>query len=134
MKVPTLISTAALISFLVIGGITAEKLSDISAPDSTTAASMSSKQEMKGDGAATLPIFTKKELARYNGAGGNAAYVGVDGIVYDVTPVRAWRKGKHKGRHVAGIELGDAIKKKSPHGLKVLKKLKVVGTLSPAAK
>ena len=34
--------------------------------------------------------FNQTELAKYNGQGGQPAYVAVDGVVYDVTGVAAW--------------------------------------------
>ena len=88
--------------------------------------------KQKSDSAAQLSL-TLEELAKYNGTNGKPAYIAVDGIIYDVSPIKAWKKGKHKGRHKAGAELGYDIKKKSPHGIKVLKKLKVVGKVVPAS-
>lgn len=66
--------------------------------------------------------FTKKELAFYDGK----AYVAIDGVVYDVTDVDAWKGGKHKFGIVAGKDVSDKIDR-SPHGRKVLNKLPVVG-------
>ena len=45
----------------------------------------------------TTRIFTAEELAKYNGQDGNPAYVAIDGTVYDVSNVPAWRNGKHHG-------------------------------------
>ncbi|MBN1576275.1 MAG: hypothetical protein JW913_06985 [Chitinispirillaceae bacterium] len=123
----------ALIVFAAVLCFAAEKQPDAPAPDSITSASMSATKKAESGGAAPLRSLTIEELAGYNGADGKAAYVAIDGVIYDVSPIKAWRKGKHKGRHIAGTELGDAIRKKSPHGLKVLKNLKVVGKLVPAA-
>jgi predicted heme/steroid binding protein len=75
-----------------------------------------------------LREFTLEELAQYNGKDGNPAYVAVNGKVYDVTDVPAWRGGSHQGEVVAGID-ATAFISQSPHGASVLNGLKVVGTL-----
>ena len=72
--------------------------------------------------------FTVEELAQYNGKDGNKAYIAVDGVVYDVTDHPAWKDGGHNGIE-AGQDLTDEIKNHSPHGVKVLEGLTVVGTL-----
>ena len=71
--------------------------------------------------------FTLEELAAYNGKDGNSAYVAVDGIVYDVTDVSAWKNGVHNG-NMAGQDVSEAIRK-APHGMSTLEGLTVVGTL-----
>jgi predicted heme/steroid binding protein len=75
-----------------------------------------------------LREFTLEELAQYNGKDGNPAYVAVNGKVYDVTDVPAWRGGSHQGSVTAGIDATEFISK-SPHGTSVLNGLKIVGTL-----
>lgn len=42
-------------------------------------------------------LFTKEELAKFNGKNGNPAYVGVNGIIYDVTNNAAWGAATHFG-------------------------------------
>lgn len=42
-------------------------------------------------------IFTIEELANFDGKNGRAAYVAVNGIVYDVTNNRAWAAATHFG-------------------------------------
>lgn len=87
-----------------------------SAADSATAAA---------SGALEL---TLEELKQYNGKNGNPAYVAVDGIIYDVTNVPAWKNGEHNG-YSAGNDLTDIIKNKSPHGVKNLEGLPIVGKI-----
>ena len=88
-----------------------------SIPDLSTAASMVAEMTMTAD-----------ELAKYNGKDGQPAYVAIEGIVYDVTDVSAWKGGEHQGI-VAGQDITSDIETLSPHGLKVLTDLPVVGTL-----
>ena len=73
-------------------------------------------------------VFTEEELERYDGQNGNPAYVAIDGVVYDVTDVSAWKGGVHHGNR-AGQNVSEFIGK-SPHGRKVLEKLKQVGKLA----
>lgn len=72
--------------------------------------------------------FTLEGLAKFDGQNGNKAYVAVNGTVYDVTGVDAWKGGKHHG-NLAGQDLTEAIKH-APHGDKVLANLPVVGKLA----
>ncbi|NLF27234.1 MAG: hypothetical protein GX592_04990 [Clostridiales bacterium] len=71
--------------------------------------------------------LTIEELAAYNGKDGQPAYVAVNGVIYDVTDVAAWKNGAHNG-NVAGKDLTGAIKG-APHGESVLKDLPIVGKL-----
>jgi predicted heme/steroid binding protein len=71
--------------------------------------------------------LTVAELAAYNGLNGKPAYVAINGVIYDVTNVPAWKTGTHKG-YEAGTDLSDMIGK-APHGDSVLKSLPVVGKL-----
>jgi predicted heme/steroid binding protein len=71
--------------------------------------------------------FTIEELKQYNGKNGEKAYIAVDGRVYDVTDVKAWSGGRHKGNQ-AGQDVTNMIKF-SPHGNSVLKKLTQIGIL-----
>ncbi len=73
--------------------------------------------------------FTTAELAEYNGADGKPAYVAIDGVVYDLTNVPAWKGGKHHG-NVAGQDHSETILH-APHKKSVLAKLPVVGKLVP---
>lgn len=73
--------------------------------------------------------FTLEELAEYNGKNGASAYVAVNGVVYDVTGIDAWKDGEHKSGVVAGTDATEAIMQ-SPHGEQVLAELPVVGKLA----
>ena len=75
-----------------------------------------------------MATFTLEELSQYNGKNGAKAYVAVDGVVYDVTDVPAWKNGEHKNGLTAGKDLSKEILS-SPHGKKVLENLPVVGKL-----
>ena len=68
--------------------------------------------------------FTVDELAKYNGENGNAAYVAVDGDVYDLTTV--FKKGKHFS-HYAGQELTSSFY--SYHAKKEISKYPIVGKM-----
>lgn len=74
--------------------------------------------------------FTLEELATFDGKNGQPAYVAVDGIVYDVTNVPEWAGGEHMGGITAGQDLTEEIKDISPHGLRVLEDLPIVGRLA----
>ena len=90
----------------------------------------SSTEETATDSSATeMRTFTLEELSKYNGKNGQPAYVAVDGVVYDVTNVEAWKNGEHKMGLTAGNELTEEITNQSPHGKKVLEGLPIVGKL-----
>ncbi|MDR2976445.1 MAG: cytochrome B5 [Streptococcaceae bacterium] len=63
--------------------------------------------------------YTLDELSAYDGKENRAAYLAIDGIVYDVTNFPAWAGGSHH-KQLAGRDLTDAIKTISPHGTAVL--------------
>ncbi|WP_338350713.1 cytochrome b5 domain-containing protein [Enterococcus faecalis] len=70
-------------------------------------------------------IFTKEELKQYDGKNNQKKYVAIDGIVYDLTSMKAWKGENHHGNH-AGQDLSAMIIQ-APHKTKVLEKLEVVG-------
>lgn len=72
--------------------------------------------------------LTLEQLKKYNGKNGNAAYVAVDGTIYDVTNAKNWSNGEHKGGITAGKDLSKEITG-APHGKSVLANLPVVGKL-----
>ncbi len=72
--------------------------------------------------------LTLEQLAAYDGTNGKPAYIAVDGVIYDVTNNTYWKNGKHNG-YTAGKDLTTEIKEKSPHGVKNLEKVPVVGLI-----
>ena len=90
-------------------------------------ATTSSEVVSVSSSAEEMRTFTLEELSQYNGKDGQPAYVAVDGVVYDVTNVEAWKDGEHKLGLTAGNELTEEITNQSPHGLKVLEGLPIVG-------
>jgi len=73
-------------------------------------------------------VFTLDELAQYDGQNGNAAYIAIDKVVYDVSDISEWRNGQHYGAK-AGEDLTEAFKN-SPHAASILDEATVVGSLS----
>lgn len=67
-------------------------------------------------------VFTTETLKQYTGLNGQPAYVAVDGIVYDMSPV--FKNGFHEG-HQAGQDLTNAFHQEHPNNF--LKKLTIVG-------
>lgn len=115
----------------ILPGVTAVTKNDSTAVKQQPAAAK--EQPIKAAQAArvakdSLLTLTSEELATYNGKNGMPEYVAVDGVIYDVTGVEAWKSGSHKGGK-AGSDITVKIKDDSPHKLSVLKKLKVVGKL-----
>jgi predicted heme/steroid binding protein len=88
-----------------------------------------SKAPTQSTNTENLKEYTLEELAKYNGADGNPAYVAVDGLVYDVTNALPWKGGKHNGFE-AGKDLSDEIKNISPHGVSKLKSVPIVGKIT----
>jgi predicted heme/steroid binding protein len=76
---------------------------------------------------ATLPTFTKSQLALRNGQDKPEIWVAYQGTIYDVTTSRLWNNGKHY-EHWAGQDLTDELKD-APHTNKVFEKFSVVGEL-----
>lgn len=68
-------------------------------------------------------VFTPESLAEFDGKDGRAAYVAVNGIVYDVTD--RWEAGEHHGLSAGRNETEGFLR--SPHGHAVLQGLEVVG-------
>jgi len=67
-------------------------------------------------------------LAQYNGKNGKPIYVAYKGKVFDVSTSFLWKDGKHQALHMTGRDLTNSLKD-APHGVDVLKRFPVVGTL-----
>ncbi|HZJ02566.1 MAG TPA: cytochrome b5 domain-containing protein [Thermoleophilia bacterium] len=74
-------------------------------------------------------VFSKEELAEYDGQDGAEAYVAYRGKVYDVTDSFMWPDGQHESEHLAGRDLSESMGI-APHGDEVMKDFPVVGTLA----
>lgn len=58
--------------------------------------------------------FTLEQLKKFDGKNGNPAYVAVDGVVYDVSALPAWKNGEHKHGLKAGNDLTVEFAKAPP--------------------
>lgn len=96
----------------------------------STESATTESAETTETGDEALPVFSADELAKFNGKEGNAAYVGYEGKVYDVSDIPAWKDGIHQGKYTAGQDLTDVLNNVAPHSSKFLTdKAPVVGTL-----
>lgn len=73
-------------------------------------------------------IFTREELAQYDGKNGHKAYFAVKGVIYDATGNSHIGASKNHG-NLAGKDITEALMH-SPHGDAVVKGLPVVGKLA----
>jgi len=76
--------------------------------------------------------MTCEELARYNGKNGQAAYVAVGNVIYDVSQSPMWQGGNHVSAHQAGCDLTLELKE-APHIAAVIERFPVVGRLEEIA-
>ncbi len=74
-----------------------------------------------------FPFYTKSQLALRNGQDKAEVWIAYNGLIYDVTPSRLWRKGTHY-EHWAGQDLTDELKD-APHTEYVFEKFPVIGRL-----
>ncbi|MEA1872599.1 MAG: cytochrome b5 domain-containing protein [Chloroflexota bacterium] len=72
--------------------------------------------------------FSRTELARYNGKDGAPAYIAHKEKVYDASNSFQWKNGRHQVLHNAGEDLTDSLEQ-APHGVEMLERLPVIGTL-----
>ncbi len=75
-----------------------------------------------------LREFSLKELSEYVGKAGKPAYVGFQGVVYDVSASKSWKEGVHMDTHQAGQDLTRQFPD-APHGSELLGKYPIVGIL-----
>ena len=76
-----------------------------------------------------LPAYNKFQLALRNGQDKEEIWIAYKGLIYDVTPSRLWRNGKHY-EHFAGQDLTDELKD-APHTEITLQKFNIIGRLIP---
>ncbi len=129
MRKITVIGAGLLALALLAAGCASGAADPVATPTpSATAAGESASTDTATSGESDLLELTLEELKQYDGKNGNRAYVAVDGVIYDVTDLAKWKNGEHNG-YSAGQDLTDIIKNKSPHGVKKLEGVPVVGTL-----
>lgn len=73
--------------------------------------------------------FTEKELAKYDGKAGRAAYFAFKGQVFDATASVRWKEGLHIGKHRAGTDLTESLVS-APHGEEVMTRVPIAGKLA----
>lgn len=79
-------------------------------------------------------LFAPAELAQFDGKDGRAAYVAVDGVVYDVSGSHDWPGGEHTPCDLdamAGEDLSDEIAQAPPSMRRLMEQMPVVGRLEP---
>ncbi|MBO0938231.1 cytochrome b5 [Fibrella sp. HMF5335] len=74
-----------------------------------------------------LPTYTRSQLALRNGNDRDEIWCAYQGIIYDVSPSRLWRQGKHY-EHWAGQDLTSELSN-APHTDRVFDRFKVIGKL-----
>jgi predicted heme/steroid binding protein len=74
-----------------------------------------------------LPFYTSAQLALRNGQDKPEVWICYNGLIYDVTQSRLWKKGMHY-EHWAGQDLTDELKD-APHTNAVFEKFKAIGRL-----
>jgi len=86
----------------------------------------SEDDEMNENG--EMIYLTLEQLAEFDGREGRKAYIAVNGKIYDVTNSLRWPNGNHNG-YQAGQDLTDAIMNSSPHGIRTLDNVPMIGYL-----
>jgi len=76
-------------------------------------------------------VYGPDTLLSFDGRDGRRTLAAVDGKVYDLSASRLWKGGKHM-RHLAGMDLSEAIKQ-APHGPEKLEAFLQAGTYDPDA-
>lgn len=74
-----------------------------------------------------LKLYSKSQLALRNGNDKPEIWVAYEGMIYDVSESRLWRRGQHY-EHWAGQDLTEELRE-APHTAAVFAKFKVVGKL-----
>lgn len=71
-------------------------------------------------------LITSDELADATCQSGHECWIAVDGVVYDVSSIPSWVRGRHHGLTPGQDHTGAFLR--SGHGVDALQKLKVVGS------
>ncbi|MBO0933965.1 cytochrome b5 domain-containing protein [Fibrella aquatilis] len=74
-----------------------------------------------------LPSYSRAQLALRNGNDRDEIWCAYQGVIYDVTPSRLWRNGKHY-EHWAGQDLTNELAD-APHNERVFLRFEAVGVL-----
>jgi len=74
-----------------------------------------------------LACYSPAQLALRNGQDKPEIWIAYNGLIYDVTNSRLWRRGTHY-EHWAGQDLTDELKD-APHTAYVFERLKPIGRL-----
>lgn len=74
-----------------------------------------------------MRIYSKQQLALRNGQDRPEIWVAFEGIIYDVTDSKLWKKGMHY-EHWAGQDLTEELPD-APHTAKVFEKFQAIGQL-----
>ncbi len=80
----------------------------------------------------TMKRFTIEQLKGHDGGDNRPVLIAVGGNVYDVSLSRRWAAGVHMNRHRAWADLTNDIKA-APHGLDVLARFPLIGTVAEAS-
>jgi predicted heme/steroid binding protein len=73
-------------------------------------------------------VFSRVELATFDGLEGRPVYVAHAGNVYDISASSSWDGGLHYEEHQAGTNLTEAMGE-APHDPDELDRFPIVGTL-----
>lgn len=76
-----------------------------------------------------LPPYTKRQLALRNGQDRDEIWTAYQGLIYDVSKSRLWKRGNHY-EHWAGQDLTAELDKDAPHNAEVFIKFPVIGRLT----
>ena len=74
-----------------------------------------------------LPEYSKFQLALRNGQDKPQIWIAYEGMIYDVSESRLWKRGQHY-EHWAGQDLTQELKD-APHTRSVFEKFKIIGIL-----
>lgn len=77
----------------------------------------------------SYPTYTRAQLALRNGQDRDEIWVAYQGLIYDVTRSRLWKRGNHY-EHWAGQDLTKELDHDAPHTIHVLDKFTVIGRLA----